>query len=106
LSPISSAPCCCLYWPGDRRYAHITALRCDPMNPSLLGMRKVVSEDSVHRGLATIGEAKGLPWLQNHLDYCTAPLLSEPWVLDMNSTVKTLYGHKEGAGGRLQSTQT
>jgi Transposase DDE domain group 1 len=82
---------------GHRRYAHITALRCDPVNPPLLGMRKVLSEDSVRRGLAKIGEAKGLPWLQNHLDYCTAPLLSEPWVLDMDSTVKTLYGQQEGA---------
>jgi hypothetical protein len=82
---------------GHRRYAHITALRCDPVNPPLLGMRKVVSEDAVRRGLAKIGEAKGLPWLQNHLDYCTTPLLSEPWVLDMDSTVKTLYGHQEGA---------
>jgi hypothetical protein len=82
---------------GHRRYAHITTLRCDAVNPPLLGMRKVVSEDSVRRGLATIGEAKGLSWLQNHLDYCTTPLLSEPWVLDMDSTVKTLYGHQEGA---------
>jgi hypothetical protein len=82
---------------GHRRYAHITALRCDPVNPPLLGMRKVVSEDPVRRGLATIGEAKGLSWLRNQLDYCTAPLLGEPWVLDMDSTVKTLYGHQEGA---------
>jgi hypothetical protein len=82
---------------GHRRYAHITALRCDPVNPPLLGMRKVVSGDAVRRGLAKIGEAQGLPWLQNHLDYCTTPLLSEPWVLDMDSTVKTLYGHQEGA---------
>ena len=82
---------------GHRRYAHITALRCDPVNPPLLGMRKVLSEDSVRRGVAKIEEAKGLPWLQNHLDYCTTPLLSEPWILDMDSTVKTLYGHQEGA---------
>ena len=82
---------------GHRRYAHITALRCDPVNPPLLGMRKVVSEDSVRRGLAKIDEVKGLRWLQNHLDYCTTPLLGEPWVLDMDSTVKTLYGHQEGA---------
>src|SRR6201993_4335761 len=32
---------------GHRRYAHITALRCDAVTPPLLGMRKVVSEDSV-----------------------------------------------------------
>jgi hypothetical protein len=82
---------------GHRRYAHITALRCDPVNPPLLGMRKVLSEDAVRRGLAKVHEAKGLPWLQNHLDYCSAPLLGEPWILDMDSTVKTLYGHQEGA---------
>src|SRR5712671_1482475 len=82
---------------GHRRYAHVTALRCDPVNPPLLGMRKIVSEDAVRRGLAKIDEAKGKTWLQNHLDYCTTPLLSEPWVLDMDSTVKTLYGHQEGA---------
>ena len=82
---------------GHRRYAHITALRCDPVNPPLLGMRKVLSEDAVRRGLAKIPETKGLPWLQNHLDYCTSPLLSEPWVLDADSTVKALYGHQEGA---------
>ena len=82
---------------GHRRYAHITALRCDPVNPPLLGMRKVVSEDAVRRGLAKIDEADGLRWLQNHLDYCTAPLLGEPWILDMDSTVKPLYGHQEGA---------
>lgn len=82
---------------GHRRYAHITTLRCDPVNPALLGMRKTVSEDAVRRGLAKIDETKGLNWLQNHLDYCTTPLLGEPWVLDMDSTVKTLYGHQEGA---------
>jgi hypothetical protein len=31
---------------GHSRYAHITALRCDGVNPSLLGMKKIVSEDS------------------------------------------------------------
>src|ERR1700745_3947812 len=82
---------------GHRRYAHITTLRCDAVNPPLLGMRKIIREDAVRRGLAKIDEAKGVAWLQAHLDYCTAPLLSEPWRLDMDSTVKTLYGHQEGA---------
>ena len=82
---------------GHWRYAHITSLRCDPVNPSLLGMAKVMSEDSVRRNLEKIDEAKGLAWLQNHLDYTTTPLLGEPWVLDMDSTIKTLYGHQEGA---------
>jgi hypothetical protein len=82
---------------GHRRYAHVTALRCDPVNPPLLGMRKVVSEDSVRRGLEKIGEAKGVAWLRTHLEYCTAPLLGEPWVLDIDTTIKPLYGHQEGA---------
>ena len=82
---------------GHRRYAHITALRCDPVNPPLLGMRRVVSEDAVRRGLEKIDEAAGLAWLQEHLDYCTGPLLAEPWILDVDTTVKPLYGHQEGA---------
>src|SRR6267142_5131 len=82
---------------GHYRYAHITTLRCDAVNPRLLGMRKVVSEDAVRRGLAKIDEAAGLTWLQRHLDYCVWPLLTEPWVLDIDSTIKPLYGRQEGA---------
>src|SRR6266513_3975111 len=82
---------------GHYRYAHITALRCDAENPRMLGMKKVVSEDAVRRCLAKIDEAAGLAWLQTHLDYCASPLLSEPWVLDIDSTIKPLYGHQEGA---------
>jgi hypothetical protein len=62
---------------GHRRYAHITALRCDRVNPPLLGMRKVLSEDAVRRNLGKIDEAPGLTWLQGHLDYSVAPLLDE-----------------------------
>src|SRR6266446_1066856 len=35
--------------------------------------------------------------LQRHLDYCVWPLLTEPWVLDIDSTIKPLYGRQEGA---------
>src|SRR5271155_5745913 len=75
----------------------MTALRCDPVNPPLLGMNEVVSEDAVRRGLDKIKEGAGLAWLQGHLDYTTRPLLSEPWILDIDTTVKPLYGHQEGA---------
>jgi hypothetical protein len=37
-----------------------------------------------------VGEAKGLPWLRNHLDYCATALLSEPWVLDIDRYRKAL----------------
>lgn len=82
---------------GHRRYAHITGLRADGVNPALLGMGKVVSEDAVRRALARIEEAAGLAWLARHLDYCVGPLLSEPWILDVDTTIKPLFGHQEGA---------
>jgi hypothetical protein len=82
---------------GHYRYAHITTLRCDAVTPRLLGMKKVVSEDAVRRGLAKIDKAAGLRWLQKHLDYCVWPLLSEPWVLNIDSTIKPLYGRQENA---------
>jgi hypothetical protein len=44
---------------GHRRYAHITTLRCDPVNPPLLGMAKVVSEDAVRRALGKIEQEAG-----------------------------------------------
>jgi len=52
---------------GHYRYAHITTLRCDAVTPRLLGMKKMMSEDAVRRGLAKIDEAAGLTWLQTHL---------------------------------------
>jgi hypothetical protein len=82
---------------GHWRYAHMTTVRCDTVNPPLLGMRGVVSEDAVRRGLDKIEEEAGESWLQGHLDYTTRPLLSEPWILDIDTTVKPLYGHQEGA---------
>src|SRR6516225_5185316 len=89
---------------GHWRYAHITALRCDPVNPPLLGMEKLVSEDAVRRGLDKIEESKGLAWLQQHLDYTTHPLMSEPWILDIDTTVTALWPPRR-RGGELQSDQ-
>src|ERR1700730_8428526 len=82
---------------GHWRYAHITALRGDGVNAPLLGMRKVVSEDAVRRALSKIPEDAGVAWLRDQLEYCTRPLLSEPWILDADTTVKPLYGHQEAA---------
>ena len=67
---------------GHKRYAHITALRGDGVLRELLGMKQIVSEDAVRLGFKAIGEIEGREWLQHHLDYCPAPLLSEPWILD------------------------
>ena len=82
---------------GHRRYAHIAALRCDAVLPELLGMKKVVCEDGVRRAFKAIEETKGATWLRGHLAFCVEPLLAEPWILDVDTTIKPLYGHQEGA---------
>jgi hypothetical protein len=82
---------------GHRRYAHITALRFDGVNPQLLGMTKVCSEDSVRRAFSDVEAPECTTWLTRHLRISYEPLLKEPWILDIDSTVKPLYGHQEGA---------
>src|SRR5205085_3662458 len=82
---------------GHWRYAHIGALRGDTVATELLGMKKIISDDAARRGLKAIDAEAGTIWQCRHLDYCTAPLLAEPWVLDVDTTVKPLYGHQEGA---------
>jgi hypothetical protein len=82
---------------GHQRYAHINSLRGEDVNPALLGMNKVVSEDSVRRSFLKIDEEAGVAWLQKSLQQVYAPLLGEPWILDADVTVKPLYGHQEGA---------
>ena len=82
---------------GHRRYAHITALRADTVNPPLLGMSRVLSEDAIRRAFDRLEADAGVEWLQEQLDYTTRPLLGEPWILDADTTVKPLYGEQEGA---------
>ena len=81
---------------GHHRHAHITTIRTDGVNPALLGMRKVCSDDWGRRALGTLDEATSTHWLQTHLLRCYEPLLTEPWILDVDVTIKSLYGHQEG----------
>jgi hypothetical protein len=67
------------------------------VNPELLGMTKVVSEDSVRRAWMQIGKEEGEEWLRRQLAASYEPLLEEPWALDLDATVKPLYGHQEDA---------
>jgi hypothetical protein len=82
---------------GHRRYDHISALRFDGVLPQLLGMNKVVSEDSVRRGLKNVDAEAGAVWARRHLLSCVEPLLNEPWSLDVDTTIKPIYGQPEGA---------
>lgn len=82
---------------GHYRYAHIAAIRHDGVSPGLLGMNKVISEDALSRALKKIDAEAGAQWQQAALLHAVQPLLSRAWVLDIDTTVKPLYGHQEGA---------
>ena len=73
---------------GHRRYSHVATIRGDGVNPGLLEMSKVVSEDALRKGLLRIPEAAGTTWLDGHLDESTAALLD---------AVSSLAGRSRGA---------
>ena len=82
---------------GQRRYAHIDALRADTLAPTLLGVGKLVSEGSARRAFKHVDEEACQDWLERHLKRSYEELLEEDWILDVDATVKPLYGRQEGA---------
>jgi len=82
---------------GQTRYAHINALRGDRVGAEVLGLSKVVSEDSVRRALKRGTPAAWNRWLTGRERAVYETLLTEEYVLDIDNTVKSLYGHQEGA---------
>ncbi len=100
---------------GQRRYAQVAGLRGDAVAPRILGMNKIVSDESLRRGLAHLAPsqatrgsidaqatramqlAKRTAWMDAALSESTREALRTPWVLDVDTTVKLLYGHQEGA---------
>ncbi len=99
---------------GQRRYAHVTGLRGDAVAPQILGMDKIVSDESLRRALAHLapnqpkrcGEeeraarvaqlAKSTAWMDTALSESTREALRTAWILDIDTTVKLLYGHQAG----------
>jgi len=82
---------------GHWRYAHINGVRGDGVNPGLLGMDAAVSEDAVRLAMYRIPETAGLDWISSQILDTISPALGLPWILDMDVTVKPLYGRQEGA---------
>ena len=58
-------------------------------------MRKVAGEDSVRRAWSARKEEESEVWLKKHLKASYEPRLEEAWALDVDTTVKPLYGHQE-----------
>jgi hypothetical protein len=82
---------------GHKRYAHVTTIRSDSVLPGLLGMERVRSEDAVRRAFLKGAGEEYAGWLRTHLETSYEELLMEPWILDVDGTVKPLYGRQEQA---------
>jgi Transposase DDE domain group 1 len=82
---------------GHNRYAHITGLRNDAVSPQILGMNKIISEDALRRALARMSAEQSNSWLCPQLMTSVQSALSTPWILDIDTTIKPLYGKQGGA---------
>ena len=82
---------------GHNRYAHITGLRNDAVSPQILGMNKIISEDALRRALSRMSAEQSSSWLCPQLLGSVQSALSTPWILDIDTTIKPLYGTQDGA---------
>ena len=100
---------------GQRRYAHINGLRGDEVAPHILGMSRIISDESLRRALKamapSIGENcteeeritqqaqldKAIAWMDAALKESTFEALGTDWILDVDTTVKLLFGNQDGA---------
>jgi hypothetical protein len=87
---------------GHYRFAHITAIRGDLVTPKVLGMQEVASEDTIRRALLRLvkeaaDQGKSMAWLRRHLRKALDPLLLVPWTLDIDVTIKPVFGYQPGS---------
>ncbi len=82
---------------GHTRYRHAQSLYGDDAAAKLLGIGKTVSYDSLRKAFSSVDADKAESWLQEELYRCYEPLLTSGYVLDIDPTVKPLYGRQEGA---------
>ena len=82
---------------GSKRYAHIAGVRGDAVAAKALGLHGMVSEDTVRRALAAMAPQASEPWMRQALLGSVRDALDRPWVLDIDATIKPLYGRQEGA---------
>lgn len=100
---------------GQRRYAHVASLRGDAVAPQILGMSRVVGDESLRRALALIAPthnakhtdeqrqeqerrcARAEQWMSEALLDSVREALNTAWILDIDTTIKTLFGHQGGA---------
>jgi len=82
---------------GKTRYVHINELRHDNAAKALLALDEIVSEDTVRRAFRNADEKELDAWLSKHERAVFEALLSYRYIIDIDNTVKPIYGHQEGA---------
>lgn len=82
---------------GFTRYVHINRLRNDTVLAALLGLGRIVCEDSVRRALKSADGRELDAWLARHEKDVFDRLLSFQYAVDIDNTVKPIFGHQEGA---------
>jgi hypothetical protein len=61
------------------------------------GVKTFRSEDSVRRAFEDADDDTITAWIDQQMDRTFVPLLEQEWVLDLDATIKTLYGLQEEA---------
>jgi hypothetical protein len=64
-------------------------------------MSKIVSEDSLRRSLARMSAEQSQDWLRPQLLASVQAALNTPWILDIDTTIKTLFGKQSGTCQRV-----
>lgn len=82
---------------GATRFRHVDRLLGDKATAKLLGAGRFMSCDSVRRNFASMLEEKALKWVWSENMHLLQDILSEDYMVDLDPTVKPLYGHQEGA---------
>ena len=100
---------------GQWRYAHISGLRGDSVSPQILGMKRILSDESLRRALMHLAPcpeqartdaerarreaqlARSEQWMDQALRESLGEALRVAWILDCDTTIKVLYGHQAGA---------
>ena len=59
-------------------------------------MNKIISEDALRRALSRMSAEQSRTWLVPQLMASGQRALSTPWILDIDTTIKPLYGKQEG----------
>ena len=82
---------------GSARHVHINRLRNDTALAALPGLGRIVCEDSVRRALKSADGRELDAWRARHEKDVFDRLPSSQYVVDIDNTVKPVFGHREGA---------